>query len=151
MYIFYSCIINVVVITTQPTNVTVCLTQSTTATFTCVVDRGGIAIFTAGWRILESGAYVSLPDNGKPHHMINRSLDVNEDTVTDILVITDVSVDDNGALYRCQPFNDEISMPVTITVLGEVAIYLSCSYKQAFIYEMTKEGGKLRYYENKGG
>ena len=141
IYSIHVYIINVVVFTTQPMDVTVCLTQSTTATFTCVVDRGGIAIFTAGWHTLESGRYVLVPDNGKPRHMVNRSVDVNEDTITDILIVTDVSVNDNGTLYRCQPLNDEISMPVTITVLGEVAIYLSCPYKQAFIYEMTQQGG----------
>ena len=45
--------INVVVIITQPMNDTVCLTQSTTASFTCVVDRGTASQITnAGWHIL---------------------------------------------------------------------------------------------------
>ena len=109
-------------ITTQPMNVTVCLTQSTTATFTCVVeDRGSLGIGTAGWHIRVGGIYIPVPDSGRPRHLVNRSLDENEDTITDTLIITDVSVDDNSVLYRCEPTRDEISMPVTINVLGEVA------------------------------
>ena len=109
-------IINVVVITTQPMNVTVCLTQSTTATFTCVVDRGGVSIFTAGWHILDGGVYVPIPQTGRPRHMTN--IIINEDIITDTLTVTNVSVDDNGTQYRCQPFGDVTSMSAIIKVLG---------------------------------
>ena len=109
-------------------NVTVCLTQSTTATFTCVVDRRGVGIFTAGWHILDGGAYV--PVTNRPRHMTNAIRD--GDIITDTLTVTNVSVSDNESLYRCQPFGGAPSMNVTITVLGEVIICLSCTYKLYF-------------------
>ena len=127
LHLMLSCIINIVNITTQPMNVTVCLTQSTTATFTCVVDRGGVNIFNAGWHILEGGIYVSIPPNRRPRHMTNDT--INGNIITDTLTVTNVSVDDNGALYRCQPSGGVPSMTVTITVLGEIVICISCSYK----------------------
>ena len=117
-YIYVS-LINVVVITTQPMNDTVCLTQSTTATFTCAVDRGGIPITNAGWRKLAEGIYVTV--TGRPHHMTDAS--INGDIITDTLTVTDVSVNDNGALYRCQPdITPMMSMSVTLIVLGEYII-----------------------------
>ena len=111
-------------------NVTVCLTQSTTATFTCVVDRGGVNIFNAGWHILEGGIYISIPPNRRPRHMTNDT--INGDIITDTLTVTNVSVDDNGAQYRCQPSGGEPSMNVTITVSGEIVICISCAYKLYF-------------------
>ena len=107
-------------------NVTVCLTLTTTASFTCVVDGGGLGIFTAGWHILEGGVYVSIPQTGRPRHMTNAIR--NGDIITDTLTVTNVSVDDNGALYRCQPSGGVPSMNVTITVLGKIIICLSCAY-----------------------
>ena len=122
MYITYLCIVNVVSITTQPMNVTVCLTQSATANFTCVVNTQGITgIFTAGWQILDGGRYRSVV--GRPHHMTNHI--INNDIITDTLTVTNVSVNDNGALYRCEPEDGVTSMIVTITVLGEIVICLS--------------------------
>ena len=121
----YSCIINVVVITTEPMNVTVCLTQSATATFTCVVDTGGEDIFNAQWHILTRGQYQSVV--GRPRHMVNPV--TIGDIINDTLTVTNVSVNDNGAQYRCEPVTGVNSMTVTITVLGEVVIYLSCAYK----------------------
>ena len=100
-------------------NVTVYLTQSTTANFTCVVGRRGAGgIFSAGWRILDGGRYVLVPDSGRPRHMVSRSMNEVEDTITDTLTVTDVSVNDNGALYRCQPDDGVTSMNAIITVLG---------------------------------
>ena len=104
------------VITTQPVNVSVCLTQSTTATFTCAVDRGGVGIFTAGWSILDGGVYVFIPQTGRPRHMTNAILD--GDVITDTLTVTNVSVDDNGAQYQCQPVDSVTSMSAIIKVLG---------------------------------
>ena len=122
----YSRIINVVVITTQPGNDTVCFTQNRTASFTCVVDRGGVDISSGGWHILlDGGVYVSVV--GRERHMVNPIRD--EDIITDTLTITDVSVNDSGALYRCEPTRDVISMPATLIVLGEVAVCLSCIFK----------------------
>ena len=132
MYIVHSillCITTVVVIITQPMDVTVCLTQSTTASFTCVIDRGGVDIFSAGWQILTGGQYQSVI--GRPRHMVNPTRE--GDIITDTLIVTDVSVNDNGALYQCQPGVGVTSRSVTITVLGEIIICLShthnyCTY-----------------------
>ena len=136
MYHFY--IINVVAIMTQPMNDTVCLTQNTTASSTCVVDRGGEEdIFSAGWHILTGGRYVLVPDSGRPRHMVSRSLDEDTDTITDTLTVTDVSVNDNGALYRCEPTRDVISMNVTITVLGMYLHNYMCMYIDTMIVAST--------------
>ena len=121
----YSCIINIVVITTQPMNDTVCLTQSRTASFTCVVDRRSVGgIISAGWQILDDGVYQSVFQ--RPYHMSNPMR--NGDIITDTLTVTNVSVDDNGTLYRCQPYDNVTSMNVTITVLGELIVSLFCPY-----------------------
>ena len=114
-------IINVVTITTHPTNVTVCLTESRTATFTCVVDRGGIGIANAGWHILDGEIFVSTL--GRDRHMSAHSVTGN--TVTDTLTVSNVSVNDNGALYRCEPTRDVISNNATLTVIGEITYNLS--------------------------
>ena len=102
-------------ITTQPTNVTVCLTESTTANFTCVVDRGSTSITTANWQILEGGIFI--PVFSRPRHMSDPSVTGNR--VTDTLTVTNVSVNDNGALYRCEPLSNVFSNNATLTVLGE--------------------------------
>ena len=108
-------IINVVVITTQPMNVTVCLTQSTTASFTCVVDRGGIPISSAQWQIhVGGGVYISV--TGMARHMFNSTF--NGDILTDTLIVTNVSVNDNGAQYRCQASSNAFSDVATLTVPG---------------------------------
>ena len=107
----------VVSITTQPMDDIVCLTQSTTVNFTCVVeDKGGLGIASGGWQILVGSTYVLIPTTGRARHMTNASR--NGDTITDTLTVTSVSVNDNGAQYRCQPIANVISDVATITVLG---------------------------------
>ena len=104
---------------------TVCLTQSRTASFTCVVYRRGTSdTISAGWQILDDGVYQSVFQ--RPRHTSNPIR--NGDIITDTLTITNVSVDDNGTLYRCQPYDNVTSMNVTITVLGELIVILFCSY-----------------------
>ena len=104
---------------------TVCLTQSRTASFTCVVYRRGTSdTISAGWQILDDGVYQSVFQ--RPRHMTNAIR--NGDIITDTLIVTNVSVNDNGVLYRCQPEDGVTSMNVTITVLGELIICLSCPY-----------------------
>ena len=61
----------------------------------CVVDRGVVPIFTAGWHILDGGVYV--PVTNRPRHMTNVIME--GDIITDTLTVTDVSVDDNDAPY----------------------------------------------------
>ena len=102
-------------------NDTVCLTQSTTASFTCVVeDQENIGITNAEWHILDGEHYQHI--GGRPRH--TSSPNKNGDIITDTLTITNVSVDDNGAQYRCQPEFGRMSENVTLTVLGEIIIKL---------------------------
>ena len=63
-----------------------------------------------GW-----GEYIGIL--GRPRHTGSPTMDGN--ILTDALTVTDVSVNDNGAQYRCEPTRDVISMPVTITTLGK--------------------------------
>ena len=102
-------------------DVTLCLTQSTTANFTCEVDGGSSQITSAHWQILSGGDFISVV--GRPRHMSNASLIGN--ILTDILTVTDVSVSDNGTQYRCQPTSTVNSTIATLTVLGEIMVYLS--------------------------
>ena len=99
-------------------NVTVCLSQSTTANFTCVVDAGSTPITTAGWQIMVGEFYISVI--GRDRHMLDpRTTPTNTGTmITDTLTVTDVSLSDNGAKYRCRPVDDVISDVVTLTVIG---------------------------------
>ena len=99
-------------------NVTVCLSQSTTANFTCVVDGGNINITSGGWQILTGGIYITVI--GRDRHMLDpRTSLTNRGTiVTDTLIVTNVSLSDNGAKYRCRPVDDLISDVVTLTVIG---------------------------------
>ena len=98
-------------------NVTVCLSQSTTANFTCVVDAGMTGITSAGWRILVEGFYVTVV--GRARHMLDpRTSLTNFGTIlTETLTVTDVSVSDNGAKYRCRPVDNVISDVVTLIVI----------------------------------
>ena len=123
VYSILHCFTHVVIITTQPMNVTVCLSQSTTANFTCVVDAGSTGIATAGWQILTGGFYISVV--GRARHMLDtRTSSTNTGTiVTETLTVTDVSLSDNGAMYRCRPRDDVIGDVVTLTVIG---MYLDC-------------------------
>ena len=112
--------------TTQPVDVTVCLTQgqNQAASFTCALDREGVMIFTTGWHLFDTDRYVAV--NQRPRHMITHSLDTVEDIVTSTLTVTNVSMDDNGAIYQCQPSGANMfSMNVTLTVLGEIIIVYS--------------------------
>ena len=114
-------------------NVTVCLTQSTTATFTCIVNRGTSQITTVSWQILTGGEFISV--SGRPRHMSNSAL--NGNTITDTLIVTDVSVNDNSAQYRCEPTDTVISNIATLTVIGTyVCIYVCiiCMYIHNYIY-----------------
>ena len=124
MYVY--CIINdvlfyiVVTIMTEPMNVTVCLSQSTTANFTCVVNGGSRNITTAGWQILDVDIYILV--TGRARHILDpKTTSTNTDTIlTETLTITDVSLSDNGAKYRCRPVDDVISDVVTLTVIGKI-------------------------------
>ena len=111
---------------TQPLNVTVCLSQTTTANFTCVVDAGSTGITNVGWQILiEGGSYTSVIR--RPRHMLDfRMSATNSGTIiTETLTVTDVSLNDNGAKYRCQPVDDVISDVVTLTVIG-INFFIMC-------------------------
>ena len=118
---------NVVTIITQPMNVTVCLSQTTTANFTCVVDAGSTLITSVGWQVLAGGMYVLVV--GRARHMLDpRTSSTNRGTiVTETLTVTDVSLSDNGTKYRCEPVRDVISDVVTLTVIG-MNFFITCIY-----------------------
>ena len=121
LLIFNVLYINIVIIVTQPMNVTVCLSQSTTANFTCEVDEGGTGITSTGWQILDEDIYLSVV--GRSRHMLDVRANRRTIIITETLTIINVSVSDNGAKYRCEPIRDVISDVVTLTVIGT---YLDC-------------------------
>lgn len=97
-------------------DVTLCLTQSTTAVFTCVVDRGSTSLTAIGWFIEEGVEFLTV--TGRDRHMVtsNRVVDV----ITGTLTIINMTGNDNGAAYRCEPTRSVISNTVNLTALGEV-------------------------------
>ena len=104
-------------------NVTVCLSQATTANFTCVVVAGSTPITSVGWQILTGGFYVTVI--GRSRHMLDPRISITNSgtTITETLTVTNVSLSDNGAKYRCRPLDDVVSDVVTLTVIG---MYLDC-------------------------
>lgn len=106
-----------VTITTQPSNVTVCIGGE--AEFTCVLTGPSITtedITTAGWQ--RKGSNYFLPVSGRKRHItIPTTID---DTLNDTLIVSNVSRDDDGALYRCMVTDRLTSNIVAITVTGRL-------------------------------
>ena len=97
-----------------PSSVSVCVKGS--ATFTCTVSRPDGEITSAGWEILNmAGDFASVM--GRDRHILNRTISSNGHTLIENLTIIDVTITDNGALYRCNPvplqlFNNTASLNV---------------------------------------
>jgi len=101
---------------------TLCLTQSVSAIFNCVVDTIGIPITDVTWFILDGG--VSSPTNGRPYHSVE-TLPSGGNIRNSTLRISTVSMNDNGAQYRCQVAVGVVSDYAFLTVLGEIIIISS--------------------------
>ena len=134
-------------------NVTVCLSQSTTANFTCVVTEGGTGVTTTGWQVLVGDFYINI--GVRDRHLLDPRLAVmNIGTIViETLTIINVSVNDNGAKYRCEPVRDVISDVVTLTVLGTYVLdccrhtYICKLYVCLLVYAVYIHMFKiLRYY-----
>ena len=136
------CVITVVTITSNPMNITLCLPQSTTANFTCVVDTMGISITYVTWFILYNGTLIST--NGRPYHSVETLPSSN--MVTSTLRVISVSMNDNGAQYQCSPAFGIVSDPAFLTVLGEIIIISSINtykYLYVYIYMYGREQNKV--------
>jgi len=109
-----------VTITTDPMNMTLCLTQRNIAEFTCVVNTMGSPIFHISW-IIWDGCF--FPTSGRPHHsdLSDRSGNITNST----LRVINVTMNDNGAEYRCEPESLVVSNSAFLTVLGEIIIISS--------------------------
>ena len=109
-------------ILTQPNNVKVCLSQTTTANFICGVTALNTLITSVGWQILDGGIYKTVV--GRSCHTVNHD-QITANPITTIigtLTVTNVSLSDNGAKYRCRPVDDVVSNVVTLTVIGMYVI-----------------------------
>ena len=91
------------------------------ADFSCVISGPGVArnfITTAEWQIMliDLGGFVSVlnRDRHVTHQMIRN------DTLTVTLVISNVSINDDGALYRCMVTESVISASVSIFLSGKI-------------------------------
>ena len=109
-------------ILTQPNNVKVCLSQTTTANFICGVTAVNTLITSVGWQILDGGIYKTVV--GRPRHTVNRDQIIANPitTITSTLTVTNISLSDNGAKYRCRPLDNVVSNVVTLTVIGMYVI-----------------------------
>lgn len=98
-----------------------------TVNFTCVVMFTGVMPGPATW--LTDGGYVdagSLLDHSLTDDTNGRSAPAN---VTNVLTITDVSIDDNGTDYLCQ--QGVRSDPAFLIVFGELVKCCVRTYKQS--------------------
>ena len=88
--------------------------------FTCIINRGNNgSINSIRWYISVGGGDFELVD-GRPQHMVGNSI-TSMSIITGGLTVTNVTVNDNGTQYRCQPNNSNlISNVATLTVLGKI-------------------------------
>ena len=106
-------------IVTQPSNVTVC--NGGEADFSCVISGPGVArnfITTAEWQIMltDLGGFVSVLNRGR--HVTHQT--IRNDTLTVTLIITNVSFNDSGVLYRCMVTESVISTSVSVFLSGKI-------------------------------
>jgi len=114
-------------------NITLCVPQSDTAIFTCVVDPMGSFLTEVPWVIRnDNGALVST--GGRSRH--SDSVDaLPNGNITGRLRVINVTMNDNGAEYRCLPAVGVVSDPAFLTVLGEIIIISSINiYKYLHMY-----------------
>ena len=111
-----------VVILEQPSNVTVCVGGN--ATFTCIVSRRDEDVTSVGWMILNSdGVFTFVGD--KSRHILSRHRSSNGDRLTENLTIIDLTISDNGTLYRCNPAGNIFSNNVSLIVAGKcITLYV---------------------------
>jgi len=120
-----------VTITTDPMNMTLCLTQKSTADLECVVDTMGLPVDNVRWFRLDSG--ILLEVGGRPRH--NDETLINGNIRTGKLRVLNVTMNDNGAQYRCQAAVGVVSEPAFLTVLGKIIIISSINtYKYLHMY-----------------
>jgi len=112
-------------------NITLCVPQSDTAIFTCVVDPMGSSSTGVTWVIRDdNGALVTIVN--RPHHNVET---LSNGNITGILRVTNVTMNDNGAEYLCSPVFGVASDPAFLTVLGEIIIISSINtYKYLHMY-----------------
>ena len=122
-----SIIIDIEDIIASPMNMTVCRTQRMEVEFGCFVRRNGVNITAIDWQMLVEGEFQSV--QGIPRHVTDNS--ITGDTITGILRITDVVMDDDGNQYRCSPTNATVSDIATLTVLGKSNIKGGCKFYEA--------------------
>ena len=99
--------------------------------FSCVINRGSnVNVNSIGWYISVGGGEFESVE-GRPRHIID-SVIAGNIIITGTLVVIDVSVNDDGTRYRCQPNNSNlISNVVTLSVLGTyVCMYVYYYYMQ---------------------
>jgi len=111
---------------------TLCLIQTKTVTFTCVVDTMNRTIPGITWFRMDDGVFVTT--DGIPGHT-NGILSDNNNMVTGRLRVTNVTMNDNGAEYQCSPVRGVDSNSAFLTVLGEIIIISSINtFKYLHMY-----------------
>ena len=111
---------HIVVFTIHPMNETLCLTQSRTVMFSCAANRNGANITTIDWSVSVGGEFQSV--QGRSQYVIENSIFSILDMITGALIVNNVSENDNGNQYRCEPTPTEINNVATLTVIGEIII-----------------------------
>ena len=88
--------------------------------FICLINRGSnVNIDSIGWYISVGGGQFESVE-GRPRHMIDSST-TGVTLITGELTVTNVTENDNGTQYRCQPNNATlISNAANLTVLSKI-------------------------------
>ena len=88
--------------------------------FTCEVDKNGTSITTTGWQIFRQNyGFVPVSEN------LIRNVVENGDSLTETLMITNVTYNNSGNMYRCRITDDIVSDIVYLIVAG---MYIYTSY-----------------------
>ena len=96
------------------------------ATFICEVNYKNRENTTLGWQILNmDGDFVSVI--GRDRHSLNTTISAGGDILIESLTIADVTISDNGSLYRCNPVEFVLtSATASLTVAGNALYDVLC-------------------------
>ena len=120
---------------THPSNLTVC--SGGVAVFTCEVNRNGFPITAAVWQIFrQNHSFVSV-SNLQFHSMTN-TLQVDKDTLTSRLTVTNITSNNNGSIYRCFITKNATSYTAQLAVAGKYVQHLSIIVKLQSSYILQR-------------
>jgi len=88
--------------------------------FTCEVDKNGTSITTTGWQKSEQNyGFMPVPAN------LTKNVEKNGDSLMETLIVTNITGNNNGNMYRCRITDDIVSDTAYLIVAGMYISYVS--------------------------